>query len=222
MGANDTRPREGLSPTPPQKLGDANGAGDVGALGDRYQAGSHCRRTAAGGAAGTVAGAPGCGRIAVERAFGGAGHRIFGRRRAADDVDPGSLDQGRVRRILRRHQPGAQPAAEFDAAPGLVAEDVLQQKGHAAERAVAQRGLVQRLDAVGIGLDDGAQGRVDRLDGSGRGARQFGRRDLAAVDQVGQAEGVEGGIFVQLHRASPWGCAHCGQRSSFRHWRRLA
>jgi hypothetical protein len=61
----------------------------------------------------------------------------------------------------------AQSAAELDPASGLVAEHVLDQEGHAAKRPVAERLLVQGLDPVRVGFDDG----VDRgIDGAHGGA----------------------------------------------------
>ena len=78
-------------------------------------------------------------------------------------------------RVLLRDHAAAEPAAELDLASGLVAEDVLHQERHAAKRAVAERALVERLDAVGIRLDDRVHGGIDRGD----------RRGAVAASSVG-------------------------------------
>ena len=53
--------------------------------------------------------------IAVQRAFGRAGHRIFGRGRSSEDVDAGGSQQLEQVGVLLRNNSAAQPAAEFDA-----------------------------------------------------------------------------------------------------------
>jgi hypothetical protein len=101
-----------------------------------------------------------------------------------------------------RHHARAEPAAELDATPGFVAEHVLHQERHAPERAAAERGFVQVLDAVRVGLDDRVQRRVHLGDRRGRSGGKFTRRDLAAVNQPGQPQRVMARVFVESHGIS--------------------
>ena len=168
----------------------ADRAGDVGPLRDRHHACDHRGHAATGGAAGAIAPAPGRRGVAVQGALGGAGHRVLGCGRTADHVDACRFHQPAVHRVLLGHHAPAQAAAELDLAPGFVAEHVLHQERHAAKRAMAQAALVERLDAVGVGLDDGVDVRIGPLDRLRGQPRQLGRRDLAVGDASCQAQCV--------------------------------
>ncbi len=183
--------------------GDADRAADVGAVSDGHDAGGDGSLRAAAGAAGRVALLPGVGGVAEHGALGGGGHGVLGRGRAAQDVDARRLQHvGEVGADLHRHAL-AQARAEFDLASLLVAEDVLDQERHALERAVAKALLVQPIDAVGIELDHGPDGRIDLLLGGDGRQRQLLRAHLLLGDQLGEAEGVVGGVFGEVHGRTP-------------------
>ena len=171
-------------------------------MGDRHDAGHHRRLAAAGRAAGGIAALPRVRGVAEHRALGGRRHGIFRRRRAAEDVDARRLEQvDEIGALLHPHA-GAQARAELDDAALLVAEHVLDQQRHATERAVAQGALVEMLDAVGVKLDHRVEHAVDLFPRGGRGLRQLLRAHLFLGDQLGEPEGVVGGIFGKLHGGS--------------------
>src|SRR5262249_14278244 len=154
---------------------------------------------AAGGPAGGITALPGIRGVAEYRALGGRRHGIFRRRRAAEDVDARRLEQiDETGALLHRHA-GAQARAVLDDPALLVAEPVLDKERHAAERTVAEGALVEPLDAVGIKLDHGVERAVDLFARDGGGLRQLLRAHLFLGDELGQAEGVIGGIFGKLH-----------------------
>jgi hypothetical protein len=93
----------------------------------------------------------------------------------------------------------AEAATEFDGAALLVAQHVLDQERHAAERTVAQRRLVEPLDPVGIGLDHGVDGGVGGLDGAHGGGGDLARRNFAPGDQFGEAQRIKAGVFGEVH-----------------------
>jgi hypothetical protein len=93
----------------------------------------------------------------------------------------------------------AQPAAELDPAPGLVAEHVLDQERHAAKRPVAERLFVQGFDPVRVGLDDGVDRGIDGAHGGCGRFRELPGRNLSAGDESGQAERVAARVFRELH-----------------------
>ena len=105
-------------------------------------------------------------------------------------------------RILLRDHPAAEPAAELDLATRLVAEHVLHQERHAAKRSAAELALVEGVDAVGIGLDDRVDRRIDRGDRRRRCRRELGRRDLPLRDEPREAQCVVTGILGELHATS--------------------
>ncbi len=80
----------------------------------------------------------------------------------------------------------AQARAELDLAALLVTEHVFDQKGNATERSVAECALVEFLDAIGIGFDDGVDFRIDGGDGAGGSFREFFRGDFLLGDQRGR------------------------------------
>ena len=80
-----------------------------------------------------------------------------------------------------------------------MAADILDEKRHAAKRHAAERRLVHQVDAVVIDLDDGIDLRIDGGDRIGGKIRELPRRDLGALHELGQAESVMAGIFVDSH-----------------------
>src|SRR5207248_2315303 len=94
--------------------GNADRATDVGAVRDRHDAGHHRGHAATGRSSCRMACAPRRAGVAVERTFGRAGHRVFWRRRAAQDVETGRANELAVVRVLLNDQAATQPAAELD------------------------------------------------------------------------------------------------------------
>ena len=181
----------------------ADRAADVGAVGDRHDAGDHCGLAAAGRAAGRIALLPRVRRVAEHRALGGGRHRIFRRGGAPDDVDAASLEHvDEIGAGLDRHA-FAQSRAELDLAALLVTEHILDEERHAAERAIAEAALVKAVNAVVIKLDHRLDGAVDLVAGGDRGLRQLLGAHLLLGDELGEAEGIVGGIFCKLHELLP-------------------
>ena len=102
-------------------------------------------------------------------------------------------------RIGLDHHPCAEAAAELDLAARFVAEDVLDERGHAAEGAAAEARLVEAFDAIGIGLDDRVHLRIYGGDGARGSLSDFSRGNLPRFDQCGDAQGVVAGVFGELH-----------------------
>ncbi len=76
--------------------------------------------------------------------------------------------------------------------------DILDQIGHPGKRRIGIRVGWDQYSVV-IGLDHRIDVAVDRIDGpQGTGPDLFGR-NLSALDQRGDAHGIEGGIFEKLH-----------------------
>ena len=77
--------------------------------------------------------------------------------------------------------------------------EVLHERRHAAERAVGDRVLVERLRAVLEELDERVQGAVDAAGALDGGRDELARADLAQAHQLRELDGVVRGVLVEVH-----------------------
>src|SRR5262249_39184732 len=105
--------------------------------------------------------------------------------------------------------PLAQPRAELDAPPLLMAKRVLDEHRDAAERAVGKRRLVKSLDAIGLGFDDGVERRIGGGASMGPRGRDVLRRHFLAGDELGQARRVPRCVLGKVHRVA--GSSHAAE-----------
>ena len=142
---------------------------------------------------------PRIGSVAEHRALGGGRHRVFGGGRPSQNIDAGRLQHvGEIRPRLDGHA-CAQTRTKLDLATLLVSEHILDEKRHAAEGAGSQGLFVEFFDAIGIKFDDRVDLRIDLPDGSARRLGQLLGAHLFPGHQLGQAQGVVGCIFGQVH-----------------------
>ena len=199
-GPMEPRPRDGLRPTRPHMAaGMRIEPPPSEALAHGHHPGGDGGRRSAAGATGAVIRVPGV----VGRAVGqrlGRGHQAeLGRVGPAEDDEarlPVALREVGVlgvdvARLLERLD------AHVERVTGGGRPQVLQQEGHAPERAVGQVGgrrlLAGPVEAL---VDDGVELRVQGLDAGDGGVDQLERRRLAAADQVGLGHGVEAGEVI--------------------------
>ena len=94
---------------------------------------------------------------------------------------------------------GTQVAARFAALARHGDGHVLDQKRYAGERRrMVQGGKIGRPQ-----LDHGIDLRVDGGAGAQGGIVQFGGRDAAFAQQLGQSQTIKACIFMQLHQLAP-------------------
>src|SRR5881397_2049325 len=141
------------------------------------------------------------GGVAVQRALSRARHRVFGRGRTSEDVETRCFEELVQMRVVLRDHAATQPAAELDCPARFVAEEVLDEKRNAAERTGAERLLIEAVNPIRVGLDDGVDGWIDRGDRRRRRLRELLRRYLFVRDQVGKAKGIVAGVFGKVHHA---------------------
>ena len=104
-----------------------------------------------------------------------------------------------------------EPAAVADARPLLPGIEVLQQIGHAGERAGRQAGADGGARLVIGLLHDGIDAGIDGLDALDRCVQDFLGRHLFLGDQLAEAEGVVVGVLLEGGHA-------CGLLTSMLGW----
>ena len=86
----------------------------------------------------------------------------------------------------------------------IVLAEVLDEERHAGEGTGEPRGVGHLFVGAGVGAhDDGVQGGIDGVGPLSREGEQFGRRDLAAGDEIGEGGGVEGEVLAEVHASQP-------------------
>ena len=182
-------------------------AGAVARIDEGHHAGRQRRRRAAAGAARRALQVPGVAGAAEERGLGREAPAELGRVAAAEQHEPRLLDPPRV-----GHVGGADEVLEVgaavdqrDALPERA--EVLEQEGHALERAIGQRRVGGGLPAIVEERDgDRVQRRVQRLDAADRRLGELARAHFARLHQPGDLERiplVEQGSDIGAHGASP-------------------
>ena len=177
----------------------ANRSRDVRAVRDGHHPGDDRGHPATGRPAGRVAGLPRRRGVAVQGALGRSRHRVFRGCRPSQDVETRRLEELEQMGVLLRNQAAAQPAAELDDAAGLVPEEILDEKRDAAEGAIPQRAVIERLDAIRVGFDDGIDGGIDGLDRRSGRSSQFPRRHLPTRHQRGESQRIVPGVLGKDH-----------------------
>src|SRR5215467_16267956 len=84
-----------------------------------------------------------------------------------------------------------------------MAEHILDEKRHATEGSLAQGFRIEAVDAVEVELNNRPDRGVDLLLGGDRRLRQLLGAHLLLGNQLGQAQGVVGSVFDEVHLAIP-------------------
>ncbi len=150
-----------------------------------------------------MVGVPGRTTGAEQGAFGGAGDAIFRRVGFANEDD--------ARRAITLHQFAVvivnnvgDKARTAGTRPSIdLGSEVLDEKGHAFERAFGQRALGGGARIVIALVDNGIEGGIVFLDTFDGGFSEFGGCHLALLHQRGEAETVIFCIIGKAHRYLP-------------------
>ena len=181
---------------------DPDRAAAVAGMGDRHQARRDRRRRAAARAAGRARQVPGIAGRPEQHRLGRGAEAELRRVGAAEDHQAGALVADHDLGVDRGARVGEEARARRQRHSGLGAAEVLEQERHAGQRRRAVVAFGGRARLIVDPRDHGIEGRVQRLDALDRRLEHLRGRDLAAPHQLGDAERVVLGIFLERPHAS--------------------
>ena len=164
----------------------------------RHDAGGNRRRAAAAGRAGGAARIPRVVGHAVGAGSRGPVHRKFRHCRLADNHDARLFEPAHEFGVMLGPHGGARGPAGACGLTAVMCCQILQQKGHALERALPKVVPYEAPGFVLEGRDDCVELAVDRIDARQRRIQQFVSGDLAFGDEFGEPGGVIFVIFGEL------------------------